>query len=79
MAEPDGDLWENNLWEDSEECENVLDELEYKCECIDVEKFHSKTFDCTTVNDFKTEALDWVGQMELEVAELRRLIELIPS
>ena len=74
MAEPDG-----VLWEDSDECEKVIDELEYKTECIDISDFHNKVFGCNTVAEFKAVTTKWVERMELEVAEMRRLIELIPD
>ena len=74
MAEANG-----LLWEDSEECGNIIDELEYKCECIDTQYFHNEIFGCDTVVEFKTEAKKWIEKMELEVAEMRRLIELIPD
>jgi hypothetical protein len=74
MAEPDG-----ILFEDSEECGNVIDELEYKCECIDTNYFHNEIFSCNTALEFKSVATKWIEKMELEVAEMRRLIELIPD
>jgi len=74
MAEPIG-----VLWEDSEECGKLMDELEYKCECIDVSDFHNKIFASNTVAEFKAVTKKWIDDMELEVAEMRRLIELIPD
>jgi len=74
MAEPNG-----VLYEDSEECGNVIDFLEYKCECIDTSTFYNRIFGSDTVEEFKKDTKDWIEKMELEVAEMRRLIELIPD
>jgi hypothetical protein len=68
----------NVAWEDSPECLAVSDYLEYKTG-LTSDIFWDAIDDVESRKEFKKRALLWIDDVELEVGEMRRLIESIPK
>ena len=74
MAEVDAPCWD-----DSEECGKIIDFLDYKCSYLSTMIFWEVLANSNTPNDFKRKSLEWIEDVEYEIAEVRRLAELIPD